>query len=114
MRTVVAVVTGLPIMAGWTVAAQEKGKAAKEEPNAKSGHETMDKGAGGSSDAAKIARAMSAGTWPTTPGACHGLMKASRPVTMRSGRTKAEEDGDGEQRDPGPRGGRGDGLYPVR
>ncbi len=60
MRTAIAVLTGLLIMAGWTVAAQEKGKVAKEEPKAKSGHEAMDKGAGGSSDAAKIARAMSA------------------------------------------------------
>ena len=60
MRTTIAVLTGLLIMAGWTVAAQEKGKTAKEEPKAKSGHEAMDKGAGGGSDAAKIARAMSA------------------------------------------------------
>jgi hypothetical protein len=57
MRKTIAVVAGLLIMAGWTVAAQEKAK--PEEPKAKSGHETMAKG-GGSLDAAKIARAMSA------------------------------------------------------
>ena len=41
MRKAIAVVTGLLIMAGWTVAAQEKAKTAKDEPKAKSGHETM-------------------------------------------------------------------------
>ncbi len=60
MRKAIALVTGLLIMAGWTVAAQEKAKTATEEGKAKSGHETMQKGGGGSSDAAKIARAMSA------------------------------------------------------
>src|SRR5207237_898018 len=51
---------------------------------------------------------------PTTRGTGQRLMMASRPVTMPSGRAKAEEDGDGEQRDPGPGGDRGDGLYPIR
>ena len=60
MRKTIAVVAGLLIMAGWTVAAQEKAKPDKEEPKAKSGHETMTKAGGGSPDAAKIARAMSA------------------------------------------------------
>jgi hypothetical protein len=60
MRKTIAVLAGLLIMAGWTVAAQEKAKPDKEEPKAKSGHETMTKAGGGSSDAAKIARAMSA------------------------------------------------------
>ena len=58
MRKTITVVAGLLIMAGWTVAAQEKAK--PEEPKAKSGHETMATSGGGSSDAAKIARAMSA------------------------------------------------------
>jgi len=49
MRKTIAVVAGLLIMAGWTVAAQEKAK--PEEPKAKSGHETMAKSGGGSSDA---------------------------------------------------------------
>ena len=60
MRKTIAVVAGLLIMAGWTVAAQEKAKPEKAEPKAKSGHETMATGGGESSDAAKIARAISA------------------------------------------------------
>jgi len=55
MRKVLAIATGVLIMAGFTVGAQEK---PKEEPKATSGHATMaKKGAG---DAGKIARAMSA------------------------------------------------------
>ena len=60
MRKTIAVVIGLLIMASWTVAAQEKTKPAKEEPKAKSGHEATPKSGGGSADAGKIARAMSA------------------------------------------------------
>jgi hypothetical protein len=57
MRKVLGIATGLLIIATLTVAAQEKAK--PDEPKAKSGHETMTK-TGGSPDAAKIARAMSA------------------------------------------------------
>ena len=51
-----AMATGFLIITGLAVGAQEK---AKEEPKAKSGHETMNRGGGGT-DTAKIARAMSA------------------------------------------------------
>ena len=60
MRKAIAVATGLLVLAGWTVAAQEKAKTDKDEPKSKSGHESMAKSGGGSKDAAKIARAMSA------------------------------------------------------
>ena len=60
MRRTIAIAAGLLIAATFTVGAQEKAKTATEEPKAKSGHETMAKKSGGSSDAAKIARAMSA------------------------------------------------------
>jgi hypothetical protein len=60
MRKAVATVIGLLLTAGWTVAAQEASKPAKEAPKATSGHETMAKSGGGSSDAAKIRKAMSA------------------------------------------------------
>ena len=60
MRKAVAIATVLLIMAGFTVAAQEKAKTDKEEPKAKSGHEMTPKKGGGSSDTAKITRAMSA------------------------------------------------------
>jgi len=52
MRKAIAAMTGLLIMAAWAATAQE--------PKAKSGHETMPTSGGGRSDAAKIARAMSA------------------------------------------------------
>src|SRR5262249_10282254 len=58
MRKAIAM-AGLLMMVGFGVAAQEKAKTDKEEPKTKSGHETMSKKAG-SSDAATIARAMSA------------------------------------------------------
>jgi hypothetical protein len=57
MRKATALAMGFLIMAAFTVGAQEK---PKEEPKAKSGHETMTKPAGGSADATKISRAMSA------------------------------------------------------
>jgi hypothetical protein len=60
MRKAIVIATGLSIMAAFTVTAQEKAKADREEPKAKSGHETMAKKEGAGSDAAKIARAMSA------------------------------------------------------
>ena len=60
MRRTMAIFTGLLIMAGVTVGAQEKAKTDKDEPKAKSGHETMVKKTGGSSNAGKIARAQSA------------------------------------------------------
>jgi hypothetical protein len=61
MRKAIAVATGLLIMGAFTVGAQEKAKSDKEEPKAKAGHETMAKKSAGASDAATIARAMSAG-----------------------------------------------------
>lgn len=60
MRKAIATVAGLLIMAGATVAAQDATKTPKEAPKAASGHDAMAKSGGGSSDAAKIARAMSA------------------------------------------------------
>jgi hypothetical protein len=85
MRKTIAVVIGLLIMAGGTVAAQEKAK--PEEPKAKSGHETMAKGGGGSSDAATIAKAMSAAPPPISKSAtimavgADGQMKQLRAGT---------------------------------
>jgi hypothetical protein len=60
MRKLIATVAGLLIMAGGTVAAQDTTKTPKEAPKAASGHDAMTKSAGGVSDAAKVARAMSA------------------------------------------------------
>jgi hypothetical protein len=60
MRKAMATVAGLLIMAGWTVAAQDAAKPGKETPKTKSGQEATAKSGGGSSDAAKIAKAMSA------------------------------------------------------
>jgi len=60
MRKAMAIATGFLIMAGFTVAAQEKAKTDKEAPKAKSGHEMMAKKGERSSDAAQITRAMSA------------------------------------------------------
>jgi len=59
MRKAIAVATGMLVMAAFTVSAQDKAKSDKEEPKAKSGHETMAKKGGG--NAGTIARAMSAG-----------------------------------------------------
>jgi hypothetical protein len=59
MKKTIATLTGLLIMASITVAAQDK--APKDAPKAKSEHESMAKsGVAKGSDAAKIARAMSA------------------------------------------------------
>ena len=60
MRKLIATVAGLLIMAGGTVAAQDTTKTPKEAPKAASGHDAMAKSEGGGSDAAKVARAMSA------------------------------------------------------
>ena len=60
MRKAIATVAGLLVMAGATVAAQDATKTPKEAPKAASGHDAMAKSGGGSSDAPKIARAMSA------------------------------------------------------
>jgi hypothetical protein len=59
MRTAIVTVIALLLAAAWTVAAQDASKAAKEGPRLKPGHEAKEKSAG-SSDAAKIAKAMSA------------------------------------------------------
>src|SRR5262249_42941646 len=61
MRKTIAMAMGVLIMAALTVSAQEKAKTDKAEPKAKSGHEMTTKKGGGGSDAATIARAMSAG-----------------------------------------------------
>jgi hypothetical protein len=59
MRKIVAAVTGVLVLAaGWTVSAQESAKPTS--PKAKSSHEAMAKGSGGKSDAATIAKAVSA------------------------------------------------------
>jgi hypothetical protein len=60
MRKIVTAVTAALILAGGVVSAQDTPKAAKESPKAKSGHETMAKGAAGPSSAAVIAKAASA------------------------------------------------------
>jgi hypothetical protein len=60
MRKIVTAVTAALILAGGVVSAQDTQKAAKESPKAKSGHETMAKGAAGPSSAAVIAKAASA------------------------------------------------------
>ena len=60
MRNIVAIATGLFVLASWAVAAQETPKTTKESPKAKAGQETMAKGGGGKSDAATIAKATSA------------------------------------------------------
>ena len=59
-NNIVATVTGVLVLAGWAVAAQESPKATKGSPQAKPGHETMAKSGGGTSDAATIAKATSA------------------------------------------------------
>ena len=59
MRKIVAAVTGVLVLAaGWAVSAQESAKPTS--PKAKSSHEAMAKGSGGKSDAATIAKAVSA------------------------------------------------------
>jgi hypothetical protein len=58
MRRIMAVVTGVLVLASWSVSAQDTQKTTKESP--KAGHETMAKGGAGKSDAAIIAKATSA------------------------------------------------------
>jgi hypothetical protein len=59
MRKQVAVVTGVLVLTAWAVSAQESPKMPKESPKAKAGHAAVAQG-GGKSDAATIAKALSA------------------------------------------------------
>src|SRR5499427_3359202 len=59
MRKLVAAVTGVLVLASWSVFAQESMKMTPESPKAKSSQAAMAKG-GGKSDAATIAKAVSA------------------------------------------------------
>jgi hypothetical protein len=78
MRKAIAMTMGLLIMAGLTAAAQEK---PKEEPKAKSGHETATKSGSGSADTTKISRAMSAG--PSSVSANATIMEMSADGKMK-------------------------------
>ena len=60
MRKIVVAVTGVLVLAGWAVSAQESAKTTQESPKAKASHQAMAKGGGGKSDAATIAKAVSA------------------------------------------------------
>jgi hypothetical protein len=60
MRTIVAVVTGVLVLTAWVVSAQESAKTTKERPKAAAGPGAMAPGGGGTSDAATIAKAVSA------------------------------------------------------
>jgi len=60
MRKRVVAVTGVLVLTAWAVSAQESTKTTKERPKAKSGHAAMAQGSGAKSDAATIAKAVSA------------------------------------------------------
>lgn len=59
MRKFVVAVIGILVLVSWSVSAQDSTKMAQESPKAKSSHAAMAKG-GGTSDAATIAKAVSA------------------------------------------------------
>ena len=60
MQKTVAAVTGILVLTGWAVSAQENMKTTAESPKTKSGHAAMTKGGSAKSDAATIAKAVSA------------------------------------------------------
>ena len=60
MQKTVAAVTGILVLTAWAVSAQERMKTTAESPKAKSGHAAMAQGGGAKSDAATIAKAVSA------------------------------------------------------
>ena len=59
MRKVIAGVTGVLVLTAWVVSAQDSAKTTRERPKA-AGHGAMAPGGGGTSDAATIAKAVSA------------------------------------------------------
>ena len=60
MRKRVAAVIGVLVFTVWAVSAQERMQTTPESPKAKAGHAAMTKGSGDKSDAATIAKAVSA------------------------------------------------------